>query len=54
MKKAHQQYALEKQYWKKSQGLVLEAANAHPLPNKYVAKSAVQEKVAIEAARLVT
>lgn len=51
MKKAHQQYAAEKVNWSKSQKLVMQAANAHPLPNKHVAKAAVQEKVAIEAAR---
>lgn len=52
MKKAHVQYALEKKYWAKSQKLVLEAANAHPLPNKHVAKSAVSGKVKSPSAAL--
>jgi hypothetical protein len=52
MKKAHQQYHVEASEWRKSQALVLRAATAHPLPNKFVAKAAVQEKVAIEAARV--
>jgi hypothetical protein len=52
MKKAHAQYRIEAHEWQKSQALIVKAATTHPLPNKFVAKAAVQEKVAIEAARV--
>jgi hypothetical protein len=52
IKQARKEFSLEKISWLKSQQLVTKAARVHPIPNAYVARAAVQLKVATEATRV--